>query len=204
MPIRLCFGHYAQRSHPQVACQSTRDFIPSACPLSCGLAYDARAADHPSGANRPGGGQPRFGSLVASNRCLPPAKRRHMGPRHLCARQFGRGHGHSVADQREGGRADQRSSSGARPRLRCPAWHLSGHAPDVAGIDFSRLQRPWAVSYQDEALHDGDTYRFDGWTRLARSRSGTDHRSGKRDRNKTIWDWNADPRPSYNTGRGRR
>jgi hypothetical protein len=50
----------------------------------------------------------------------------------------------------------------------------------------------WAVSYQDEKLHSGNTYRHDGWVRLARSRSGTDARSGKRGRNKTIWGWHAD------------
>lgn len=50
----------------------------------------------------------------------------------------------------------------------------------------------WAVSYQDEAMHTGNTYRFDGWVRLGRSRSGTDSRSGRRGRNKTIWGWNPD------------
>ena len=49
----------------------------------------------------------------------------------------------------------------------------------------------WALSYQDERLHNGDTYRFDGWVRLARSRSGTDRRSGRRGRNKTVWGWTA-------------
>jgi len=50
----------------------------------------------------------------------------------------------------------------------------------------------WAISYQDEAMHTGDIYRFDGWVRLARSRSGTDARSGRKGRNKTIWGWHAD------------
>ena len=50
----------------------------------------------------------------------------------------------------------------------------------------------WAISYQDEAHHTGDTYRFDGWRRIGRSRSGTDSRSGRRGRNKTIWGWCAD------------
>jgi antitoxin VapB len=36
----------------------------------------------------------------------------------------------------------------------------------------------WAVSYQDAARHSGDLYRFDGWIRLARSRSGIDPRTG--------------------------
>lgn len=47
----------------------------------------------------------------------------------------------------------------------------------------------WVVSYQDLAMHNGNTYRFDGWTRLGRSRSGTDKRSGKVGRDKTIWGW---------------
>lgn len=46
-----------------------------------------------------------------------------------------------------------------------------------------------AVSYQDEALHNGATYRFDGWMPIGRSRSGTDQRSGRKGRNKTIWGW---------------
>ena len=47
----------------------------------------------------------------------------------------------------------------------------------------------WAVSYQDEGLHTGNTYRFDGWKPLSRSRSGTDQRSGRKGRAKTIWGW---------------
>ena len=47
----------------------------------------------------------------------------------------------------------------------------------------------WVISYQDEALHSGDTYRFDGWVQLGRSRSGTDLRSGRKGRSKTIWGW---------------
>jgi hypothetical protein len=50
----------------------------------------------------------------------------------------------------------------------------------------------WAVSYQDEGLHTGATYRFDGWVKLARSRSGTDQRSGRRGRTKTIWGFSHD------------
>lgn len=51
----------------------------------------------------------------------------------------------------------------------------------------------WAVSYQDEALHSGDTYRFDGWVRLReKMHSGTDTRSGRKGRNKTIWGWHSD------------
>lgn len=34
------------------------------------------------------------------------------------------------------------------------------------------------LSYQDAVLHSGNLYRFDGWTSIATSRSGTDRRSG--------------------------
>lgn len=59
---------------------------------------------------------------------------------------------------------------------------------------------PWAVSYQDEKLHTGNVYRFDGWVQLhQRARSGTDARGhsttigGKRvGRTKTIWGWHPD------------
>lgn len=58
---------------------------------------------------------------------------------------------------------------------------------------FPAFGRAWAVSYQDEALHSGDTYRFDGWVKLKeRAHSGTDRISGRPGRNKTIWGWHAD------------
>jgi hypothetical protein len=47
----------------------------------------------------------------------------------------------------------------------------------------------WAVSYQDEAIHNGATYRFDGWVQIGRSRSGSDARSGRKGRSKAIWAW---------------
>lgn len=50
----------------------------------------------------------------------------------------------------------------------------------------------WAVSYQDEALHTGNTYRLDGWVRIGRSHSGVDRRSGRAGRDKTIWGWTWD------------
>ena len=50
----------------------------------------------------------------------------------------------------------------------------------------------WAVSYQDEALHSGNVYRFDGWVDLEQSRSGTDQRSGRKGRSKRIWAWPRD------------
>lgn len=52
-----------------------------------------------------------------------------------------------------------------------------------------RMGYPVAISYQDADLHNGNTYRFDGWTREAFSSSGTDSRSGKKGRRKWIWVW---------------
>jgi len=46
---------------------------------------------------------------------------------------------------------------------------------------------PNAVSYQDADLHNGNTYRFDGWQRAGFSSSGTDQRTGRRGRRKWIW-----------------
>ena len=47
----------------------------------------------------------------------------------------------------------------------------------------------WALSYQDAAIHRGNLYRFDGWTKLATSRSGVDTRTGRRGRSKVVWGW---------------
>lgn len=54
---------------------------------------------------------------------------------------------------------------------------------------FPSLGAPYAISYQDADLHNGNTYRFDGWQRAAYSSSGTDSRSGKQGRKKWIWVW---------------
>jgi len=54
---------------------------------------------------------------------------------------------------------------------------------------FPMLNYQHAVSYQDANLHTGNTYRFDGWTRIAYSHSGTDTRSGRKGRNKWVWIW---------------
>jgi hypothetical protein len=54
---------------------------------------------------------------------------------------------------------------------------------------FVTLRRRYAVSYQDADLHNGNTYRFDGWKRIAYSRSGSDARSGRKGRNKWVWVW---------------
>ena len=36
-------------------------------------------------------------------------------------------------------------------------------------------------------LHNGNTYRFDGWKRIAKSRSGVNTRNGTVGRNKWLW-----------------
>jgi hypothetical protein len=57
---------------------------------------------------------------------------------------------------------------------------------------FPALPQAFAISYQDADLHNGNTYRFDGWLRLRFSRAGgIDRRSGKKGRNKWIWGWPA-------------
>lgn len=61
----------------------------------------------------------------------------------------------------------------------CAASAPQGVAPELQFV----------VSYQDEALHSGNVYRFDGWVDLEQSRSGNDHRSGRKGRNKRIWAW---------------
>jgi hypothetical protein len=54
---------------------------------------------------------------------------------------------------------------------------------------FPSLGYRYAISYQDADLHNGRTYRFDGWDRIARSRSGPDTRSGRPGRDKWVWLW---------------
>lgn len=51
------------------------------------------------------------------------------------------------------------------------------------------LPYQYAISYQDAKQHSGDLYRFDGWVRIAASRSGPDGRSGRPGRSKVIWGW---------------
>lgn len=58
---------------------------------------------------------------------------------------------------------------------------------------FPALGYKYAVSYQDADLHQGHTYRFDGWQRIARSRSGVDTRSGRVGRDKYVWLYPPDP-----------
>lgn len=53
--------------------------------------------------------------------------------------------------------------------------------------------RDLAVSYQDEALHSGDLYRFDGWLLVGRGGGGgTDARTGRNGRRMKIWAWPRD------------
>lgn len=59
----------------------------------------------------------------------------------------------------------------------------------------------WALSYQDAAIHSGNLYRFDGWLRLATSRSGTDLRTGRKGRRKVIWGWRNEPGGGDQLGR---
>lgn len=54
---------------------------------------------------------------------------------------------------------------------------------------FPSLGYEHAISYQDADMHNGNTYRFDGWQRAARSRSGTDSRGGRKGRDKWVWVW---------------
>lgn len=54
---------------------------------------------------------------------------------------------------------------------------------------FPFLGYEYAISYQDADLHTGNTYRFDGWRRVAFSHSGTDTRSGRVGRDKWVWVW---------------
>jgi len=55
-------------------------------------------------------------------------------------------------------------------------------------------RREIAVSYQDEALHSGNLYRFDGWQLLGKGGGGgRDTRTGRPGRKMKIWGWS--PRP---------
>lgn len=61
---------------------------------------------------------------------------------------------------------------------------------------FPALGYEYAVSYQDADLHNGNTYRFDGWERVGRSRSGRDTRSGRPGRDKYVWAWPPRKKPN--------
>lgn len=62
---------------------------------------------------------------------------------------------------------------------------------------FPAFGKSWAISYQDAVIHGGDLYRFDGWTRIGTSNSGTDRRSGLKGRKKVIWGWKMPEEPAY-------
>lgn len=52
---------------------------------------------------------------------------------------------------------------------------------------------PWAISYQNAAMHNGDLYRFDGWVRLRYSTGGRDPRSLLQTvtaQRRVLWGWN--------------
>lgn len=65
---------------------------------------------------------------------------------------------------------------------------------------FPALTYEYAVSYQDADLHNGNTYRFDGWERVGRSRSGPDTRSGRPGRDKYVWSWPPRKKPNKALG----
>lgn len=70
---------------------------------------------------------------------------------------------------------------------------------------FPTLGYDFAISYQDADLHNGNTYRFDGWKRIGFSHSGVDKRSGRKGRNKWIWKWEKNGRaPESNSTGGAR
>jgi hypothetical protein len=54
---------------------------------------------------------------------------------------------------------------------------------------FPAMGYQFAMSYQDNDLHNGNTYRFDGWQKVARSVSGRDTRSGREGRDKSVWQY---------------
>lgn len=56
---------------------------------------------------------------------------------------------------------------------------------------FPTMGYEFAISYQDADIHNGNTYRFDGWRRVAFSRSGFDQRSQRQGRRKWVWLWPA-------------
>lgn len=62
-------------------------------------------------------------------------------------------------------------------------------------------RRTVAISYQDQALHRGDVYRFDGWLDIGKGgRGGTDARTGRSGRSLRIWAWPPDEATSLMEG----
>ena len=71
------------------------------------------------------------------------------------------------------------------------------HVEAINRFDLNRLHgRDLAVSYQDEALHTGDVYRFDGWRLLGTAGGGgRDSRTGRLGRKMRVWGWPANALP---------
>lgn len=70
-------------------------------------------------------------------------------------------------------------------RVMLRLWR-EGLFPDIAKAQ----RRQFAVTYQDESLHTGDTYRFDGWFRIGKGGGGgRDSRTGRTGRQLSIWGW---------------
>lgn len=77
---------------------------------------------------------------------------------------------------------------------------------------FPGLGFPVAISYQDADLHNGATYRFDGWARVGFSHSGTGHQAkevrsglataGARQKGRDKWIWQWPPKLPLDTGPG--
>ena len=63
---------------------------------------------------------------------------------------------------------------------------------------FPTLGYRYAISYQDADIHNGNTYRFDGWKCVGYSRASTaiDQRTGRQGRNKRVWLWELPSPPS--------
>lgn len=69
--------------------------------------------------------------------------------------------------------------------------------PALAAVHRRRI----AVSYQDEALHSGDLYRFDGWQLLGKGGGGgRDSRTGRPGRKMKIWGWPPEECPADGEG----
>ncbi len=76
----------------------------------------------------------------------------------------------------------------ARPHLCRPMLRLWRELvlPSLLAVHDRKL----AISYQDESLHRGDVYRFDGWIDIGKGgRGGADSRTGRPSRRLRIWAW---------------
>ena len=55
-------------------------------------------------------------------------------------------------------------------------------------------RRKWAITYVEDHVHTGDTFRFDGWRRLARVGPAREPQTGRKTGPKTIYGWCRDKR----------